>query len=75
MKDIYTLKLNEYTRMDTSEDSFITILRVPGGWIFTEHMESFPVNKESAVMNLSSVFVPYNEEFHPMHNAQIKSMR
>lgn len=66
MKDIYKMRLAEFTRIDTSEDSFTTVLRVPGGWIFTEHMESNPVNKDNTIMNISSVFVPYSDEFHPM---------
>lgn len=54
MKSIYDLKLNE----ETIVDNFTQVKRVPGGWIYS----SFFVGETQ--FNGSSVFVPYNIEFH-----------
>lgn len=65
MKDIYSLELLEMTRFDTDTDCYTTITRVPGGWIFTENYDSFFDGSKNTNTNMSSVFVPYNDEFKP----------
>ncbi|WP_432221270.1 hypothetical protein ACRASX_11115 [Flavobacterium sp. TMP13] len=65
MKNIYELKLMEETFQDREQysQSALSVRRVPGGWIFTDFEDSPEDNATQA--RLSSVFVPYNEEFHP----------
>lgn len=67
MKDIYNLKLMESTTVENDQESHTVVKRVPGGWIFTEHIQSFFESNDRNT-NISSVFVPYNDEFHPVHN-------
>lgn len=53
--DIYSMKLHEVISLK-EHGHYTTIYRVPGGWIynnFTEHED----------YRISSVFVPYHEEF------------
>lgn len=68
MKDIYALKLMESVTIENDLESYTTVQRVPGGWIFTEYVESHSDGSNDRSTNISSVFVPYNEEFHPMHS-------
>lgn len=53
-ENIYELKLHEIT---IAHDAFlfVTVLRVPGGWIYSSLDKSHNI--------LSSVFVPLNNEF------------
>lgn len=52
--DIYGLELHQET-----EESGIRVTRVPGGWIYT-----FSTYEERAdAWRISSVFVPYDNEF------------
>lgn len=45
--DIYTLKLHEKLTLKVGEHEWITVLRVPGGWIY------------SLTLDEKLVFVPY----------------
>jgi hypothetical protein len=56
MNNIYEMKLHEEFYID----SCIRVLRVPGGWIYITKRETSFDHKSVA---LSSVFVPYNNEF------------
>ena len=47
---LHTMKLHEV--MDDTEWEY-KIIKVPGGWMYTE------------LVTNSSVFVPYNDQFHP----------
>ncbi len=64
MKNIYDLKLLEETFQDREQHSTrgLSVRRVPGGWIFTEFDDSQGDGSDIQT-RLSSVFVPYNEEF------------
>ena len=64
MKNIYDLKLFEETFQDREQydTRFLSVRRVPGGWLFTEFEESIGEGNDCQ-KRLSSVFVPYNEEF------------
>ena len=53
-KTIYDLKLHETLELDDD----ITIIRVPGGWIYTYYSDYYNQHKTS-----SMVFVPYSLEF------------
>jgi len=71
-KDIYTLKLFEVTYLVEIVPSTNTVscMRVPGGWIISQHDDQND-HHGNPITAVSSVFVPYNEEFHP--NALPKS--
>lgn len=64
MKNIYELELFEETFQEREKysPSALSVRRVPGGWIFTDFQDS---QEEGNVIQtrLSSVFVPYNDEF------------
>lgn len=64
MKNIYDLKLLEETFQDREQHStrVLSVRRVPGGWIFTEFDDSQGDGNDIQT-RLSSVFVPYNEEY------------
>jgi len=64
MKNIYNLELFEETFQDRDQygSRVLSVRRVPGGWIFTEFEESIG-EENDCQKRLSSVFVPYNEEF------------
>ena len=64
MKDIYKLELFEETFEDREQygNSGLSVRRVPGGWIFTNFEDSHE-DGNAIQSRLSSVFVPYNEEF------------
>jgi hypothetical protein len=66
MKDIYKLQLLEETFTDRQihGSSVLSIRRVPGGWIFTEIIDSQGDGTDFNT-RLSCVFVPYNDEFKP----------
>lgn len=68
MKNIYDLKLFEEIFEDREQygNSGLSVRRVPGGWIFTDFEDSHEENN-TVQSRLSSVFVPYDEEFHPRH--------
>ena len=63
MKDIYALKLMESVTVENDLESCTTVQRVPGGWIFTQSTESHSDGSNDRSTNISSVFVPYNDEF------------
>jgi hypothetical protein len=67
MEDIYSLKLFESVIIRETADTFdgLTVRRVPGGWIFTEWTTSADVSADKNHTRISSVFVPYNDEFLP----------
>ena len=54
-KDLYSMKLLEFKRIEISKDEFYPLFqyvkRVPGGWIF--YVDDKPL------------FVPYSDEFKP----------
>lgn len=64
MKDIYKLELLEVTFIEREQydNSGLSIRRVPGGWIFTSFEDSHE-DGNAIQSRLSSVFVPYSEEF------------
>ena len=55
-KNIYTLKLNESVKID----HFTEVTRVPNGWIYSIYTD---YSSHEGIYNISSVFVPYSEEF------------
>lgn len=63
MTDIHGLKFMETIRIDNDLESYTCVQRVPGGWIFTEYLESHFDGSNDTNTNISSVFVPYNDEF------------
>jgi hypothetical protein len=68
MKNIYALDLLEETfaEREPYNPRSLSVRRVPGGWIFTEFEDS---SEESAIqVRLSSVFVPYSDEFKKSSN-------
>lgn len=64
MKNIYKLELFEETSQDREphSTSLFSVRRVPGGWIFTNFEDSHE-DGNAIQSRLSSVFVPYNDEF------------
>jgi hypothetical protein len=64
MKNIYNLDLFEETFSEREQHGsrVLSIRRVPGGWIFTEFEDSHGDGSD-VQSRLSSVFVPYNDEF------------
>jgi len=56
MDKLYEMELHESVGLKGKE--FIDIRRVPGGWIYTNYMES-----QGNTYNLSSCFVPFDNEF------------
>ena len=61
MKNIYELDLLEVTSVDLDITATLSVMRVPGGWIFTE--SSISGIAKDTQERISSVFVPYNDEF------------
>jgi len=59
MKTIYDLELHEELKL-ILEYSPLTILRVPGGWTYTEYHNE----------KTTTTFVPYNDEFNPKAKPQ-----
>jgi hypothetical protein len=55
MDDIYNLKLHDALEM---KDHNAEIMRVAGGWIYTNYSQI-----GASSFNVSSVFVPFNNEF------------
>lgn len=68
-KNIYELLLHEYTTINDPKfndpNSFTKITRVPGGWIYEFHERV--LGEKEASNSISSTFVPYSEEFKPVH--------
>lgn len=58
--DIYKLNLNESVSTGN-----LVILRVPGGWIYTQTLtpEDFRINAGTESVSITPVFVPFNNEF------------
>ena len=52
MRNIYDLKLHETIKFNINEFRKFRVMRVPGGWIYQDLEEPFPM-----------VFVPYSDEF------------
>jgi len=52
MKDIYKMKLHEIFILADEESAFMTVMRVPGGWIYQFHIKQ---------VNVSSTFVPWHD--------------
>lgn len=63
MQDIYSLKLMDSTTVEYNTENYTTIQRVPGGWIFTEYYTNERQSPKELSTSISSVFVPYNDEF------------
>jgi len=64
-KDIrlHTMKLHEVLH---HQDPLVQIMCVPGGWIYTTYSEEYNPRidgRDVTNYRISSVFVPYNEEF------------
>ncbi len=51
MKDIYDMKLHEFTTLAEDGDNGLSILRVPGGWIYSIAMRD----------KFDSIFVPWHD--------------
>lgn len=67
-KSIYDLKLNEQIKIDSN----LSILRVPGGWIYEYARQTANITGRANVeksLAVSCVFVPYNEEFNNKDSA------
>jgi hypothetical protein len=64
MKNIYNLDLLEETfgYREQYGSRVLSVRRVPGGWIFTELHDS-QGDGNNVQQRLSSVFVPYSDEF------------
>ena len=62
-QEIYTMDLfeNKIIRLSNEHNYGVMFRRVPGGWIVTEFEDA--ENSEKIWNVISSVFVPYNEEF------------
>ena len=58
-KDIYKLNLHETVRVGKS-----TVMRVPGGWIYSYSKETNAYGTGVA-LSTRAVFVPFNNEFQP----------
>lgn len=56
-KRLYTMKLHERISLDNKN----TVLRVPGGWIYYNHIETPAEN--GLPLSSTAVFVPFNNEF------------
>ena len=54
MSELHTMKLHDILYM---KDQYISILGVPGGWIYTTHGDF------TGGYTPSSVFVPFDSEF------------
>jgi len=54
---LYTMKLHESIRLDDKRN----VLRVPGGWIYYEHIGARQRNEQTLVSSV--VFVPFDNEF------------
>jgi hypothetical protein len=56
-KQFYMMKLHEKISLDNNN----TVLRVPGGWIYYNHIETTGENIQQLAS--TAVFVPLNNEF------------
>ncbi len=56
-KRFYRMKLHEKITLDNNN----TVLRVPGGWIYYNHIETTGENIQQLAS--TAVFVPLNNEF------------
>ncbi len=56
-KRLYLMKLHEKIRLDNNN----TVLRIPGGWIYYNHIDELREN--SKLLASTAVFVPFNNEF------------
>jgi hypothetical protein len=71
MKNVYELRLFEETFLEREPHSprSQSVRRVPGGWTFTEFYDSQSETNEVST-SISTVFIPYNDLDHPMHNSK-----
>jgi hypothetical protein len=56
-KQFYTMKLHEKISLDNNN----TVLRIPGGWIYYNHIDA--PGENSQLLASTAVFVPFNNEF------------
>ncbi len=56
-EQLYMMKLHERISLDDKH----TILRVPGGWIYYNHIDAPAENAQ--LLTSTAVFVPLNNEF------------
>ncbi len=56
-EQLYMMKLHEKIGLDNK----YTVLRVPGGWIYYNHIDAPEEN--SQLLTSTAVFVPLNNEF------------
>lgn len=58
--DIYLMDLHDELIISKTETVLVTIVRVPGGWLYArqEYIQS-----ENDWQTTSETFVPYNDEF------------
>lgn len=54
--EIYALDIHETAVISTDGDGYVTVLRVPGGWIYTEYYGEV---RETMTCSISSTFVPW----------------
>ena len=68
MHDIYKLDLLEELVLNNrmkDDESRLSVRRVPGGWVFTTYELSEEECSNNFQHRLSSVFVPFSDEFKP----------
>ena len=58
MKDIYKMNLNESISLGRKDGNMISVVRVPGGWIYI-----FKNGNPSGGLSTTSSFVPFSKEF------------
>jgi hypothetical protein len=56
-KRLYMMKLHEKISLDNNN----TVLRIPGGWIYYNHIDA--PGENSQLLASTAVFVPHNNEF------------
>ena len=54
---LYLMKLHEKINLDNNN----TVLRIPGGWIYYNHIDA--PGENSQLLASTAVFVPFNSEF------------
>ena len=53
--EIYNLDIHETAVISTYDGGYTGVLRVPGGWIYTEYLG----DDEEAMSSITSTFVPW----------------
>ena len=54
--EIYNLDIHETAVISTDDEGYINVIRVPGGWIYTEY---FGEVGETMSCSVTSTFVPW----------------